>query len=98
MHLLSPRPNTWISAKNDLLLSIDAVVGMGLVGLALGDAAGSQTGILGACLAVGITAHFYREWQWFANASGRFCINRPLVAVNALKLAGLVGLAALFAI
>lgn len=97
MHFLSPRPNTWISVKNDLLLAIDAGVGVGLVGLALADAAGSQNGILGICLAVGITAHSYRAWQWFANTSGRFCINRPLVAVNALKLAGLVGLAALLA-
>ena len=97
MHFLSPRPNTWISAKNDLLLAIDVGVGVGLVGLALADAVGTQSGILGVCLAVGITAHFYRAWQWLADASGRFCINRPLVAVNAIKLAGLVGLAALLA-
>jgi len=61
MHFLSPRPNTWISVKNDLLLAIDAGVGVGLVGLALADAAGSQNGILGICLAVGMTTHFYRH-------------------------------------
>jgi len=97
MHFLSPRPNSWISARNDVLLAIDGVVGLGLVGLALGDAAGSQAGALGVFLAVGIAAHLYREWQWFANATERFCINRPLVAVNALKLTCLVGVAALVA-
>jgi hypothetical protein len=97
MHLLSPRPNAWISAKNDLLLVIDIAVGVGLVGLALGDAAGSQTGILSVCLAAGITTHLYREWQWSTKALGRFCLNRPLMVVNTIKLAGLLGMAALAA-
>jgi hypothetical protein len=47
---------------------------------------------------LGLLTHGYREWQWFANASDKFCINRPLFAVNTLKLASLVLLVALAAL
>jgi hypothetical protein len=95
MHLLSPRPNAWISVRNDLLLAVDVVTGAGLVWFAILDGANAQTSLLRVCLAAALLAHSYREWEWFANSDQRFCINGPLVAFNTLKLAGLLGLLAL---
>lgn len=98
MHILGEGDNPWISLKNDALIGLDILCGLGLMGVALicRDPANSTWLYLFA--AGSLLSHLYREWEYLAQASNPFCANRPLFAVNNLKLVGLIlaaGLASL---
>jgi len=43
----------------------------------------------------GVLSHLYREWEYFARAPSPFLSNLPLLAVNHLKLLGLLLMATL---
>ncbi len=88
MHLLSPSHNPWLSAKNDSLLGLDLVTGLGLIYLVA-----VQDGLAGSLfwlfVGIGLLTHSYRAWEYFAATHNRFCANQALFIVNNLKLVGL---------
>jgi hypothetical protein len=90
MHVLNPDDNPWISLKNDLLLGIDVVVGVGLVVVAANRGTSLASGIFHVLGSIALLTHGYREWEVLARAADAFCANAPLFAVNSLKLAGLL--------
>lgn len=92
MHLLSPGRNPWISLKNDLLLAIDVLNGLGLVLAATTSRAMRAPGLICALGVISILAHGYREWEVLARADNAFCANAPLFAMNSLKLLGLLAI------
>lgn len=93
MHLLSGRNKPWVSLRNDVLLACDLIAGSALVVVA---AAGALPGpAFWLVAAVALLAHAYREWEYVAGRANRFCINRPLLAMNTAKLAGLAAILAL---
>ncbi|MBN1579759.1 MAG: hypothetical protein JXA89_03590 [Anaerolineae bacterium] len=90
MHLLSPAGNPWISLKNDLLLVLDIVAGLGLIIIAATAKDTDVPGILYVLLLVSAVAHGYREWEYLARVGNAFCANAPLFVVNNAKLVGLL--------
>jgi hypothetical protein len=97
-HCLSGSDNPWLSRKNDILLALDIVVGLGLVYLALGYPAAGWPWSLYLLGGLALLTHGYREWEYFAGATNPFCANAPLFVVNTVKLAGLVAVLALGAV
>lgn len=92
MHFLSEGNNPWISFKNDLLLFLDIVAGLGLVYLALAGGGVAWPYALYALVGLGFVTDGYREWEYLASAGNPFCANGPLFVVNNLKLAGLLAI------
>jgi hypothetical protein len=95
MRLLSEGDNPWVSVKNDLLLTLDIVTGLGLVYLALAHRGAAWPYAFCVLAGLALLAHGYRGWEYLARASNPFCANKPLFAVNHLKLAGLLASALL---
>ena len=94
MHFLSEQGNPWNSLKNDLLLGVDIVTGVGLITLsfAITNAQMSKFDLLYFVAALALLAHGYRAWEYLTRAANRFCINLPLFAVNNIKLAALTAM------
>ena len=90
MHLLGAGQPAWISPKNDLLLGLDVLAGLGLIVLTARSHSTLELGLLYAILIVSLGIHGYREWEYVAGVAGRFCANLPLFVINNLKLAGLL--------
>jgi hypothetical protein len=90
MHFLSEGHNPWISFKNDLLLVLDIVAGLGLVYLALAHRGPGWSYALYSLAGLALLTHGYREWEYLAGGGNPFCANAPLFIVNTLKLVGLV--------
>jgi hypothetical protein len=93
MHILSADDNPWISVKNDLFLALDIVAGLGLLYLVL--ARRTVPYALYFLVGLGLLAHGYRVWEYWARARNPFYANAPLFVVNNLKLAGLFAIAIL---
>ena len=90
MHFLSESGNPWVSLRNDVLLVCDLSVGLGFIFVAVAGA--SDTPALWLVAAPALLAHAYREWEYVAGRDRRFCINRPLFAMNTAKLVSLAAL------
>lgn len=89
MHVLSERPNLWISVKNDFLLILDLVSALGLVLIVMNRNAILSNAFY-VLVIVSILSHGYRGWEYFADIQNKFCINLPLFIINDLKLLGLL--------
>jgi hypothetical protein len=92
MHVLSPTNNPWMSLKNDLLLGLDIVVGVGLV-IAANHGSPRASTVLYVLVATALVTHGYREGEVLARVGNAFCANAPLFAMNTLKLVGLLFIA-----
>jgi hypothetical protein len=90
VHILGPDNNPWASPKNNLLLGLDILTGLGLVILVATNRNGQPTTAIYGLLLISIVTHGYRGWEYLIGAGNRFCDNVPLFVVNSLKLAGLV--------
>jgi hypothetical protein len=90
MHVLSPGDNPWVSLRNDLLLGLDVVAGVGLVIVAANRGGPLASSIFYALVCTAMVTHGYREWEVLARAGNAFCANAPLFAVNTVKLVGLL--------
>jgi hypothetical protein len=90
MHLLSRSHNPWLSWKNDLLLVLDLLVGVGLIGVVV--ATRNPIGALPLYLmtGLGLFTHLYREWEYLSEVSNAFCVNPPLFVLNNVKIMGLL--------
>ncbi len=89
MHLRGEPQSRWLSRKNDTLLALDGVTGAGMLVTAL---VGGGDPVVGAVwslmVSLAILGHVYRQWEaGRRNPAPLFCFNRPLVALNLLKLA-----------
>jgi hypothetical protein len=93
MHVLSPNGNPWISLKNDLLLALDVMVGLGLVVFAVANRRTFLPGLLYVSVLISVVAHGYREWEYLIRVSNAFCSNAPLFVVNSPKLVALPSVA-----
>lgn len=94
MHLFSGGDNPWISSKNDLLLILDFITGVGMIYLAVTDPGFYDSPTFLILTNVALLTHGYREWEYLTGNNNAFCANLPLFIVNNLKLAGLVGISA----
>jgi hypothetical protein len=93
MHIPSAGDNPWISVKNDLLLALDIVAGLGVPYLLMGRRGAPYA--LYFLVSLAVLTHGYRVWEYLARAGNPFCANLPLFVVNNLKLAGLLFIAVL---
>jgi hypothetical protein len=91
MYFLSERGNPWISFKNGFLLVMDLITGAGLIYLASTDEIISSPKSIGIALILilAILAHGYREWEYLAGTTNKFCANIPLFVLNNVKLISL---------
>lgn len=91
MVFLSQRPNFWINKWNIFLMVSDVLCGLSLIGLVLMAAGGLRDGLIFTITLLSLAAHAFRQWQYYARIdAARFLVNKPLLVVNALKMAGLV--------
>jgi hypothetical protein len=88
MRVLSQPGNPWISAKNDLLLALDILVGLGLIWLAWRGPSALGSALFWLVTAAGLLSHGFRDWEYLITAANRFLANGPLFVVNNLKLLG----------
>jgi hypothetical protein len=95
MHVLSEGANTWLTVKNNLFLVLDIVAGLGLVYLALTHRGVAWPYALYFLVGLALLTHGYREWEYLAGADDPFCADKPLFAVNNLKIVGLFATAIL---
>ncbi|MEJ2211640.1 MAG: hypothetical protein P8129_21750 [Anaerolineae bacterium] len=89
VHLVGKGNSAWISVKNDLLLALDVLVGLGLVLLAVLARGPAWPYNLYALVGLGLMTHGYRVWEYLAGVANPFCANVPLFIFNDVKLAGL---------
>lgn len=94
VHVFAGGDNPWISSKNDLLLILDLITGIGMVYLAASDSGFYDSPIFLVLSNVALLTHGYREWEYLGGSPNSFCANLPLFIVNNLKLVGLVSVSA----
>ena len=90
MHLVKKSESPWVSLKNDLLLALDAVVGLALILIAFQGENLNLPILLPIFLLIGLLTHLFRIWEYLAKRAGAFCGNRALFIVNNLKFIGLL--------
>ncbi len=90
MHVLSARPNPWVSLKNDFLLILDLVAALGLIWIVAMNRDTFPSSPFYFLTLISISSHGYRGWEYFAQVQNKFCINVPLFVINDLKLLGLL--------
>ena len=95
MHFLSDGDNPWLSFKNDSFLVLDIVAGLGLAYLALAHRGPVRPHALDFLVGLALLTHGYRDWEYLARAANPFCANAPLLAVNNLKILGLLAIVAI---
>lgn len=97
MHLLSGSANPWFSFKNDGLLFLDLVTGLGLAVLAILDIQEDWMPVVMVELVlIGLITHAFREWEYLRGVANPFLANTALFIFNNIKLLGLIALAALY--
>ncbi|MWG36658.1 hypothetical protein [Halomarina oriensis] len=85
---LTDPSNPWVSPKNDLLLSLDLLVGAVLCWFGRRSEVGEWPSTLGSILLVAVVVHGFRVWEVVAGRSDAFVTSTPLVAVTLVKLVG----------
>ena len=90
MHIVKKSKSPWISLKNDLMLSLDVVVGLVLVLLVSDEPNFPQPVWLPLFTILGLLTHIYRMWEYRARRKGAFCAGQRLYRVNLIKLIGLM--------
>ncbi len=89
VHIVKKSRSPWISLKNDLLLTLDVVVGLVLIMLAFDGEKFPQSPWFNLFIILGLLTHLFRVWEYLAGRKSPFCGNRPLFLVNNLKFVGL---------
>jgi hypothetical protein len=83
----------WICLKNDLLVVVDIVTGVGLIMFALlfkRFSGLSYVSIFYVLIMISIITHGYREWEYLTGVGNRFFFNLPLFVFNNIRLLGLI--------
>jgi len=90
MRLLGGPDNPWVSAKNDLLLALDIIGGLGLAWIAWRAGDGPASPWWWPLWVLALATHGFRDWEYLAGARNAFLGNAPLFVVNNAKLLGLL--------
>ena len=78
----------WVTPKNDLLLSLDLLVGAALCWFSLRTTVGEWPNALGSLLLVALAAHGFRLWEVVGGVANAFVRSDALVALAVAKLLG----------
>ena len=96
MHFFIGNDNPWISFKNDLLIGLDVIAGLGLIAVLLLNEDVFRSNVFYLATFIAVFSHGYREWEFIADSNdNKFCATEPLFVVNNLKLLGLLLIAAI---
>jgi hypothetical protein len=88
VRLLGQPDNPWVSTKNDLLLALDVVGGLGLAWIAWHAGDGPASPWLWPLLVLALATHGYRDWEYLTGAGNAFLGNAALFVVNNVKVLG----------
>jgi hypothetical protein len=90
LHIVKKSKSPWVSLKNDLLLALDVVVGLGLIFWAISDTDFQTPEWFSLFVIIGLLTHIFRVWEYLAGRKNPFCGNRSLFIINNLKFVGLL--------
>ena len=90
LRIVGSGDDPWLCAKNDLLLALDLVTGLGLICAVFVKRGPMTPYVFFAAVAIALLSHLFREWEVIARAANPFCANTPLFVVNNLKILGLL--------
>ena len=93
LHSLSGRENPWVSSKNDLLLLLDILTGLGLVYLGIRGGLWIPSVWFSFLVLLAIITHLFRDVEYLIGMENPFCANKSLFLFNNLKLVALAVIA-----
>jgi len=86
---LTDPTDPWVTPKNDLLLSLDLLVGGALCWAGIRTGVGEWPEALGSLLLLTVATHGFRVWEVFAGRGDAFVTSGALTALAAVKLLGI---------